>query len=208
MIRPCSCRLEWMQLDDDQAAESATHAPMQISLTDPYLWTLADPDSLVFELDEAPGWFASMLWIELDGKQRRADMPTRLSDEMWMHTMLLWDRHRERWYVGKIAVREVPGPLIITCSLTILEQEEYDAAFTTLAGNEVCRVRGALPSVLTTGCLRLRLLESPCLQKYRKSRNQEIRLLLADSIAEPTYDTVLWDKGAPGTHKAGQEIAR
>ena len=178
-------RLEWTR------CKQGTDLATSIAEAGPAAWEPVCPETLVQDFDEAPGWFAFMLFVRVDGSTLRGDRPERLSDDVWVYMVDLYDSDAEWYYECPIAVREVPSGLIFNCSISILEDKWFEAIFTNLAGKQVLRLLQALPPKLSMGCLIFIIKIYAQRQGLLQSQNQEVRVLLNNSTVELPWNVIL-----------------
>ena len=187
----CRRRLEWTQCRRGVAWGDLAASIAEAS---PAAWEPVCRETLIQDIDEAPGWFALMLWVRVDGHLRRGDHPVQLSGDVWVY-MDLYDSEEDWYYECRIAVREVHSGVIFNCSLSKLEDKRFQAVFTNLAGNEVLRFQHAQPPKLTKGCLVFLTQIHSRRQGMLQSQNQEVRVLLNNTSVELPADTVLCENG-------------
>jgi hypothetical protein len=98
---------------------------------------------------------------------------------------------------GHVYIREVPPPLMVTCSLSHIESQDFEAIFTTMAGVPLLRIpRVSNPS----SSMEQLAADAACAavaQGRLQSRNREVCTLL-EGQTEPlgilTVSDFLWDK--------------
>ena len=98
---------------------------------------------------------------------------------------------------GQVYVREVPPPLMVTCSLSHIENEDFEAVFTTMAGARLLRIPGVSNPSSSIEKLAADAACAAVAQGLLQSRNREVSALL-DGQTEPlgilTVPDFLWDK--------------
>lgn len=174
----------------------------------PHEWEMLSPKytEQMEETEEAPGWY-----MEGFQKSHEGGDPADFYFNGWC------DRDEERGvarYEAEIYipildeygtlecyVREVPGPLIFKCALSMDHAlQVFGVAFTTLAGREIFRVaQKSLPSSLTMRDLIAMATDAAKIDGLLRSRNQEVHVLLDGytDTAPLCPETVLWCKHLP-----------
>lgn len=179
-------RLEWTRCSLDQG---------------PLSWTLLAPPAACRWTEDAPGWSLPSF--------RCADPESGISLECaftaWcpytagvaIYAAEEW--HYEAWTSypgGEVYVREVPAALVVTCSLVHIENRDFEAVLTTLAGSMVLHI----PKASSLSPSMEELAVTPALaaaaQGRLKSRNQEVRTVLAgraESLGSLVVPDFFWD---------------
>ncbi|CAE7467684.1 unnamed protein product [Symbiodinium natans] len=179
------CRLEWSRCLDGG----------------PGAWSLIGLSGAALATETAPGWYMPAFCVR--GMNRLECRFTQWHPEA-PHVAVFEaeELHFDNWInlpAGKVYVREVPSPLVITCSLMPVDQNTVDVVFTTVAGEEVLRIAS-----VSSHSLEMELMEqlptsatiAAAAQGRLQSRNQEVCTVLD---GEPTpLDTLvlsddLWD---------------
>ena len=191
MPLPSNRRLEWADWPD----------------TEPDEWAMLGPKDTnqVNETEEAPGWYIGNFQEWREGE----DEATEFYFDGWYDT-----EQGVAEYTGEIFipgldycgtfgcyVREVPGPLVFNCVLSVDHtMHMFEAVFTTLAGREIfTRVQRAVPPVLIMRDLIAMATDAAKADGLLRSQNQKVCVLL-DGYAGATslcLHTVLWSKYAP-----------
>ena len=81
----------------------------------------------------------------------------------------------------KVAVREVPPTFVVTCGMTRISQDRFQAKFTTLSGELMLRVECPPPCVAAAG-LTMRACQAAATQGRLRSCNQEVCVLLEGEL--------------------------
>ena len=97
-----------------------------------------------------------------------------------------------------VALREIPPSLVVTCNL-VVEEDFFEAAFTTMSGREFLHLKEGLPA---HGVLRGQQLIAACKEAAAaegclKSINQQVRILLNGAATEVAELDVLWCRWNP-----------
>ncbi|CAE7431392.1 unnamed protein product, partial [Symbiodinium sp. CCMP2592] len=146
----------------------------------PGSWSLIDSDGAAFTTEAAPRWH--LLFFSTDYVERLrcrfvqwhpadAQVAVFEAEELDYDTWISYP-------AGKVYVREVPSPLVVTCSLTPVPQNAVDMVFTTVAGEELLRIAGMsnplpeLEELATSAAL------AAAAQGRLRSRNQAVRTTL------------------------------
>lgn len=165
-------------------------------------WTLLNTGVVCSNTEQAPGWFIPRLDIIDQGNQVCLECRFR----KWCEEapgMAVYDAEEldhAAWVnypAGQIYVREVPPPLMVTCSLSHIESQDFEAIFTTMAGVPLLHIpRVSNPS----SSMEQLAADAACAavaQGRLQSRNREVCTLL-EGQTEPlgilTVSDFLWDK--------------
>ena len=97
-----------------------------------------------------------------------------------------------------VALREVPPSLVVTCNL-VIEEDFFEAAFTTMSGRELLHLKEGLPA---HGVLRGHQLMTPCKEAAVaegcfKSINQQVCIFLNGAATEIAELDVVWCRWNP-----------
>ena len=176
---------------------------------EPDEWAMLSPKDTdqVEETEEAPGWQMDQFREWRQGE----DEPTYFYFDFWCdgdgepdvaaYTGEIFIPGMGDCGTGGCYVREVPGPLVFKCVLSVGHALQlFGAAFTTVAGREIFRVaQKRLPSWLTMRDLIAMATDAAKADGLLRSQNQELCVLLAGYAgATPLCpQTVLWSKQLP-----------
>ena len=176
-------------------------------------WAILSPEDMgeVRETEKAPGWFMDYCekWPEEDEEEDAPDEPVDFYFAGWHDReqgVAKYDRgYGFCWHscggMDRFYVREVPGPLVFICVLSVDHAlHTFDAVFTTLAGRQILTVtQKMLPTLLTMGDLIAMATNAAKADSLLRSQNQEVCVLL-DGHAGATPlcpHAVLWSKHPP-----------
>ena len=185
-------RLEWTFCG---AADSYNALSAALDQTSAVMWTELRSQLSVQDMEEAPGWYAPILWFRLNGEYHCCVDGLLLGDKYWVYQVQCLDAEGEWYHDERIAVRAIPTGLVINCSLRIVQDAHFEALFTALSGQELLREEHSpLPPVLKVSflkeLLRERLGNHSAVQKPEPgtSRSPECS---ADFLDD---DAVLWNR--------------
>ncbi|CAE7459367.1 unnamed protein product, partial [Symbiodinium sp. CCMP2592] len=146
----------------------------------PGSWSLIDSDGAAFTTEAAPRWH--LLFFSTDYVERLrcrfvqwhpadAQVAVFEAEELDYDTWISYP-------AGKVYVREVPSPLVVTGSLTPVPQNAVDMVFTTVAGEELLRIAGMSNPLPEREELATSAALAAAAQGRLRSRNQAVRTTL------------------------------
>ena len=172
------CRLEWSRCLDGG----------------PGSWSLIGLSGTALATETAPGWYMPVFCVR--GMNRLECRFTQWHPEAPHVAVFEAEELRfDNWInlpAGKVYVREVPSPLVITCSLMPADQNAVDVVFTTVAGEEVLRIASVSSHSLEMEQLPTSATIAAAAQGLLQSRNQEVCTVL-DGEPTPLDTLVLSD---------------
>lgn len=192
-------RIEWIRCEGNSKLSEVAQF---LTDADPSMWKrVAPPCLFIQDIEEAPGWYTPIIFLELDGKSGLGVDGLRLLGKCWIYNIEAADDNDDDmegglYKVGRVAVREVPPCLVFGCEISVSSTgNRFRAVFTTLAGNKILRIENAsMPLILTLGCLVRMVRKAARTNGFLQSWNQEVRVLLNGELSELTEQTVLWNQ--------------
>ena len=148
--------------------------------------------------DAAPGWHIPFFYIS-GMNVLECRFAQWHPEESHVAVFDAEELHYDAWVsypAGKIYVREVPSPLVITCSLTFVQQDAIDVVFTTVAGAQMLRI-ARLSSLPEMEHLATAAAMAAAAQGRLQSRNQAVCTVLegqATPLGTVALSDDLWDK--------------
>ncbi|CAE7251706.1 unnamed protein product [Symbiodinium natans] len=148
--------------------------------------------------DAAPGWHIPFFYIS-GMNVLECRFAQWHPEESHVAVFDAEELHYDAWVsypAGKIYVREVPSPLVITCSLTFVQQDAIDVVFTTVAGAQMLRI-ARLSSLPEMEHFATAAAMAAAAQGRLQSRNQAVCTVLegqATPLGTVALSDDLWDK--------------
>lgn len=147
-----------------------------------------------------PGWFVPsfQVWDKASDMPLTCKFLEQASDEAGTAVYLAEVLGSHDYICGAVLLRKVPACLVFNCALSLdTDNQTFEAAYTTLAGNTMLRAQDVLPGVLTLDHLLDYILDTAENNRALQSRNQSIRLLLNNEATELPPEAVLWCAASP-----------
>ena len=166
----------------------------------PSSWSMLGLGGAAFAVatDAAPGWHIPFFYIS-GMNVLECRFAQWHPEESHVAVFDAEELHYDAWVsypAGKIYVREVPSPLVITCSLTFVQQDAIDVVFTTVAGAQMLRI-ARLSSLPEMEHFATAAAMAAAAQGRLQSRNQAVCTVLegqATPLGTVALSDDLWDK--------------
>ena len=194
---------------------SKTGAPSQCSMGDrrlewsrcldggPCAWTAFNPGTTCHDNQDAPGWFMPAFHI-VDQEFLKCRFLTWCADKPAVAVYAAQElRYCGFWVgypAGEVYVREVPPPLVVTCSLNPIDDNGSEAVFTTVAGSVMLRLNRVDHYESTLKGLAQIVAMAAAAQDRVQSRNREVCVILEGQRRQESTVTVpefFWAKLGP-----------
>ncbi|CAE7623866.1 unnamed protein product [Symbiodinium sp. CCMP2592] len=159
----------------------------------PGSWSLIDSDGAAFTTEAAPRWH--LLFFSTEPVERLQCRFVRWHPaDAQVAVFEAEELDHDAWIsypAGEVYVREVPSPLVVTCSLTPVPHNAVDAVFTTVAGGELLRITGMsnpeMKELATSAAL------AAAAQGRLRSRNQAVCTALDGQLVTVVLSHDMWD---------------
>ena len=177
--------------------ENIFEPSMSTCVANPESWELLSHHEIQ-RLDAPPGWRldAFVVWLKGIGELAQCFV-CHVTADGWMCIPKRLEGNRFKtndFLFGRVVVREVLSCLVINCDISITENAQFEAVFTTLADTEVTRLQGEPPSLLMVRHLHDHVKETAVVTGHLRSRNQRLAVQVNDAMQELDAGTILWDK--------------
>ncbi|CAE7593045.1 unnamed protein product [Symbiodinium sp. CCMP2592] len=155
--------------------------------------SLIDSDGAAFTTEAAPRWH--LLFFSTDPVERLQSRFVRWHPaDAQVAVFEAEELDHDAWIsypAGEVYGREVPSPLVVTCSLTPVPQNAVDAVFTTVAGGELLRITGMSNPEMKERATSAAL--AAAAQGRLRSRNQAVCTALDGQLVTVVLSHDMWD---------------
>ena len=162
----------------------------------PGSWSLIDSDGTAFTAEAAPRWHLLLFSTDFVERLLHCRFVQWHPEDAQVAVFEAEELDYDAWVsypAGKVYVREVPSPFVVTCSLTPVAHNVVDAVFTTVAGGELLRIAGVSNLLPEMEELATSAASAAAAQGRLQSRNQAVCTALDGQVVTVVLSHDMWD---------------